>query len=64
MRVTSLDERWILVSEETFNDIRFGVGLTVDHMTDAIHVSPDTIALDERIHEHLNDGGIVVIHCG
>ena len=64
MRVTSLDEeRWILVSEDTFNAIRFGVGLRVDVVENAIHSMPDEMHVDPRIHEHLNDGGIVVIHC-
>ena len=56
------EERWILVSEDTFNILRFGVG-TPDMMADAIHARPDSMELDERIHEHLNEGGIVVIHC-
>lgn len=64
MRVTSLAERWVLVSEETFNDIRFGVCNDIDVVAQALHATPETIDLDERIHEHLNEGGIVVIHCG
>ena len=30
----------------------------------ALHARPETMDLDERINEHLNEGGIVVIHCG
>lgn len=56
-----MTERWVLVSEDTFNDIRFGVGMT-DVMDGALHATPDTID-DERVHEHLNQGGIVIITC-
>ena len=51
------------MSEETFNDMRFGFDLNVDRVAEAVHSRPDEMHIDPNIHEHLNDGGIVVIHC-
>ena len=57
------EERWVLMSEETFNDMRFGFDLNVDRVAEAVHSRPEAMQIDPNIHEHLNDGGIVVIHC-
>ena len=53
------EERWILLSEEAFNRMRPDVGADVI----ALHTTPDAMEYDEDIHSHLDEGGIVVIHC-
>ena len=34
------EERWVLMSEETFNDMRFGFDLNVDRVAEAVHSRP------------------------
>lgn len=55
-------ERWLLMSESTFDAVRFGVGVP-DLLADAPCTTPDTIENDEHVHDHLNEGGIVIITC-
>ena len=52
---------WVLMSVDVFSDVR-AVG-TIRLWNEAIHASPVEMETDPNIHRHLNDGGVVIIHC-
>ena len=56
------EETWMLMSTDVFDTIRT-VGTSRKLMAAAIHATPDEMEVDPNIHRHLNEGGIVVIHC-
>jgi hypothetical protein len=55
------EETWVLMSTDVFNEAS-NIG-TNKLWFDALHATPDEMEVDPNIHRHLNDGGVVVIHC-
>ena len=51
------------MSTEMFRDIDIGVADMERLMRMVVHATPDELEMDPDISRHLNDGGVVIIHC-
>ena len=56
-----MEETWVLMSSDVFNQASY-IG-TNKLWFNALHATPDEMETDLNVHRHLNEGGIVVIHC-
>ena len=58
-----LTESWVLMSTSVLGDIDIGVADIEKLMSRVLHATPEEMELDDDIHDHLDNGGIVIIHC-
>lgn len=59
--LTESEEQWVLMGRGVFNKAR-KIG-SIKLWNEALHATPDEMETDPNVHRHLNEGGIVVIHC-
>ena len=57
------DETWVLMSTDTLDEISDINSRVFELQTEAIHATPVEMETDPNIHRHLDDGGVVIIHC-
>ena len=57
------EETWVLMSTRVLAGIDIGIADLEHLMGTVIHATPDEMEVDPNIHRHLNEGGMVIIHC-